>query len=88
MEQSKKKIYIYIYITFHQIKKVSPRKVTSPLLLNKMMATSITKQPRKARITSNYKIAEEGLFHINYKIVEEGLFHINYKIAKEGSDYH
>ena len=40
-----------------------------------MMATSITKQPRKARITSNYNIAEEGLFHINYKI------------AKEGSDY-
>ena len=52
-----------------------------------MMATSITKQPRKARITSNYKIAEEGLFHINYKIAEEGLFHINYKIAEEGSDY-
>ena len=51
------------------------------------MATSIIKQPRKARITSNYKIAEEGLFHINYKIAEEGLFHINYKIAEEGSDY-
>ena len=53
-----------------------------------MMAISITKQLRKARITSNYKIAEEGLFHINYKIAEEGLFHINYKIAEEGSDYH
>ena len=52
-----------------------------------MMATSITKQSRKARITSNYKIVEEGLFHINYKIAEEGLFHINYKIAEEGSDY-
>ena len=52
-----------------------------------MMATSITKQQRKVRITSNYKIAVEGLFHINYKIAEEGLFHINYKIAEEGSDY-
>ena len=37
-----------------------------------MIATSITKQPRKARITSNYKIVEEGLFHTNYKIAEEG----------------
>ena len=37
-----------------------------------MMATSITKQLRKAQITSNYKIAEEGLVHINYKIAEEG----------------
>ena len=46
-------------------------KVTNPLLLNKMMATSITKQSRKAQITSNYKIAEEDLFHINYKITEE-----------------
>ena len=52
------------------------------------MATLITKQSRKARITSNYKIAEEGLFHINYKIAEEGLIHINYKIAEEGSDYY
>ena len=52
-----------------------------------MITTSITKQPRNARITSNYKIAEEDLFHINYKIAEEGLFHINYKIAQEGSDY-
>ena len=51
------------------------------------MVTLIKKQPRKARITSNYKIAEEDLFHINYKIAEEGLFHINYKIAEEGSDY-
>ena len=80
-------MYIYIYITFHQTKKVSPRKVTSPLLLNKMMATSITKQLRKARITSNYKIVEKGLFYINYKIAEGGLFHISYKIAEEGSDY-
>ena len=70
-----------------RLKQVLPRKVTSPLLLNKMITTSITKQPRNARITSNYKIAEEDLFHINYKIAEEGLFHINYKIAQEGSDY-
>ena len=52
-----------------------------------MMVTLITKRPRKAWITSNYKIAEEGLFHINYKIAEEGLFHINYKIAEEGLGY-
>ena len=37
-----------------------------------MMAPSITKQLRKARITSNYKTAEEGLLHINYKTAEEG----------------
>ena len=37
-----------------------------------MMATSITKQPRKTRFTTNYRTAEKGLFHINYKIAEEG----------------
>ena len=34
-----------------------------------MIATLITKWPRKARFTTNYRTAEEGMFHINYKIV-------------------
>ena len=46
-------------------------KVTSPFLLNKVMATSITKQPRRTRFTTNYITAEEGSFHINYKTAEE-----------------
>ena len=54
---------------FHQVK------VTSPFLLNKMTATSTTKQPRKARFTTNYRIAEEGSFYINYKTTEECLFY-------------
>ena len=37
-----------------------------------MMATSITKQLRKARFTTNYRTAEEGSFYINYKTTEEG----------------
>ena len=37
-----------------------------------MRATSITKQPRKAQFTTNYRTAEEGSFHINYKTAEEG----------------
>ena len=39
------------------------------------MVISTTKQPRKARFTTNYKIAEEGLFYINYKTAEEGPFY-------------
>ena len=39
------------------------------------MATSITKQPRKAHFTTNYKTAEEDLFYINYKTAEEGSFY-------------
>ena len=54
---------------FHQVK------VTSHFLLNKIMATSTAKQPRKARFTTNYKTAEEGSFYINYKIAEEGSFY-------------
>ena len=54
---------------FHQVK------VTSPFLLNKIMVTSTTKQPRKARFTTNYRTAEEGSFYINYKTAEEGLFY-------------
>ena len=36
-----------------------------------MMTTSITKQPRRTRFTTNYRTAEEDSFHINYKIAEE-----------------
>ena len=44
---SKQNIYIYIYILrFTKQKRFHQIKVTSPFLLNKMMATSITKQPR------------------------------------------
>ena len=54
---------------FHQVR------VTSPFLLNKIMVTSTTKQPRKARFTTNYRTAEEGSFYINYKTAEEGPFY-------------
>ena len=40
---------------FHQVK------VTSPFLLNKIMATSTIKQQRKARFTTNYRTAEADL---------------------------
>ena len=69
MQKKKEKISPSKQRKFHQVK------VTSPFLLNKIMATSITKQPRKARFTTNYRIAEEGLFYINYKVVEEGLIY-------------
>ena len=39
------------------------------------MATSTIKQSRKARFTTNYRIAEEDSFYINYKIAEEGSFY-------------
>ena len=54
---------------FHQVK------VTSPFLLNKIMATT------------NYRTAEEDSFYINYKTAEECSFYINYKTAEEGSFY-
>ena len=50
-------------------------KVTSPFLLNKIIATSTTKQPRKACFTINYRTVEEGSFYINYKTAEEGSFY-------------
>ena len=54
---------------FHQVK------VTTLFLLNKIMVTSTTKQPRKAQFITNYRTAEEGLFYINYKIAKEGLIY-------------
>ena len=64
-------------------KKISPTKqrkfqqlkVTSPFLLNKIIATSTTKQLRKACFTINYRTVEEGSFYINYKTAEEGSFY-------------
>ena len=40
-----------------------------------MMATSITKQPRRTQFTTNYRTAEEDLFHINYKIAKNDLIY-------------
>ena len=31
--------------------------------------TLITKQPRRAQFTTNYRTAEDGMFYIDYKIV-------------------
>ena len=72
--QKKKIIYIYIFF-FTKQRKFHQVKVTSPFLLNKIMATSTTKQPRKAHFTTNYRIAKEDSFYINYKIAEEGSFY-------------
>ena len=75
-KKKKKKIYIYIYIyIFTKQRKFHQVKVTSPFLLNKLLATSTTKQPRNARFTTNYRTAEEDSFYINYKIAEEGSFY-------------
>ena len=53
-----KKVLLFTkQIRFHQVK------VTSPFLLNKTMVTLTTKQPRKARFTTKYKTAEEGLIY-------------------------
>ena len=65
--QKKKKKSLSKQRKFHQVK------VTSPFLLNKIMAHQLqnsrerivlqltTKQPRKACFTTNYKTAEAGL---------------------------
>ena len=52
MHKKKKKISPSKQRKFHQVK------VTSPFLLNKIMATSTKKQPRKTRFTTNYRIVE------------------------------
>ena len=78
------KIIIILLLLFTKQRKFHQVKVTSPFLLNKMMTTLITQQPRNARFTTNYRTAEEGSFYINYKTTEECSFYINYKTAKEG----
>ena len=60
---------------FHQVK------VTSPFLLNKIMATSTTKQSRKARFTTNYRTAEEDSF---YKQPRNARFTTNYRTTEAG----
>ena len=59
MQKKKKNIYIYIYIFFTKQRKFHQVKVTSPFLLNKIMATT------------NYRTVEEDSFYINYKTAEE-----------------
>ena len=64
VQKKKKNIYIYIIkkiLFFTKQRKFHQVKVTSPFLLNKIMATSITKQSRKARFATNYRTAEAGL---------------------------
>ena len=56
-------------------KKIHQVKIISPFLLNKIMATSTTKQPRKAWFTTNYRIAKEDSFYLNYKTAKEGSFY-------------
>ena len=53
---------------FHQVK------VTSPFLLNKIMATSTIKQPRKARFTSTTKQPRKARFTTNCKTAEADLW--------------
>ena len=52
---------------FHQVK------VTSPFLLNKIMATSTTKQLRKTRFTSTTKQSRNARFTTNYGTAKSGL---------------
>ena len=66
MHQKKKKNFT------KQAKKISPIKSHKSLFIKEDNGTSATKQPRKARFTTNYKTAEEGLFYINYKTAEGG----------------
>ena len=63
-------IYIYIYIIknilfFTKQRKFHQVKVTSPFLLNKIMATSTTKQLRKTRYTSTIKQLRKARFTTN-----------------------
>ena len=67
MHKKKKKDFTKQAKKFHQVK------VISPFLLNKIMATSTTKQPRKTRFTSTTKQSRKARFTTNYKIAEVGL---------------
>ena len=69
------KIVIILLLLFTKQRKFHQVKVTSPFLLNKIMATSTTKQSRKARFTTNYRTAEKDSFYINYKTAEEASFY-------------
>ena len=66
-KKKKKKISPSKQRKFHQVK------VTSPFLLNKIMATSTTKQPRKTCFTSTTKQPRKTRFTTNYRTAEVGL---------------
>ena len=68
-------IIILLLLLFTKQRKFHQVKVTSSFLLNKIMATSTTKQSRKARFTTNYRTAEKDSFYINYKTAEEASFY-------------
>ena len=63
---------------FHQVK------VTSPFLLNKIMATSTTKQSRKARFTSTTKQPRKARFTSITKQPRKARFTTNYRTAEAG----
>ena len=73
--EAMQKIIIILLLLFTKQRKFHQVKVTSPFLLNKIMATSTTKQSRKARFTTNYRTAEKDSFYINYKTAEEASFY-------------
>ena len=66
-KKKKKKISLSKQRKFHQVK------VTSPFLLNKIMATSIKKQPRKTRFTLTTKQPRNTRFTTNYGTAQSGL---------------
>ena len=66
-QKKKKKISPSKQRKFHQVK------VTSPFLLNKIMATSTTKQPRKTGFTSTTKQPRKARFTTNNRTVEADL---------------
>ena len=67
MQKKKKKISPSKQRKSHQVK------VTIPFLLNKIIATSTTKQPRKTCFTSTTKQPKEARFTTKYRIAEVGL---------------
>ena len=67
MQKKKEKISPSKQRKFHQVK------VTSPFLLNKIMATSTTKQPRKTCFTLTTKQPRKAYFTTNYRTAEAGL---------------
>ena len=63
---------------FHQVK------VTSPFLLNKIMATSTTKQSRKTCFASTTKQPRNAHFTSITKQLRKAHFTTNYRIAEVG----
>ena len=67
MQKKKKKISPSKQRKSHQVK------VTIPFLLNKIIATSTTKQPRNAHFTSTTKQLRKARFTNNCRTAETGL---------------